>query len=474
MTSVIPEDIIAKIKENKQDHLINQFNRLTDENQRQSLLKQLKDIDFDKVRKNFVRTISRKYTTEADIIEPLSEKDYNDVDADLKLKKEWEGIGMDSIKKGEVAVLLMAGGQGTRLGSKSPKGLYNVGLLSNKTLLQIQAERIIRLQNLVGGGAIIPWYIMTSEHTDVETINFFKSHNYFGLSEKNVIFFTQGEIPSTNFEGKILMENSHSIAMSPNGNGGLYEALVKQKVLEDMERRNVRYIHVYGVDNILVRLGDPIFIGYCISKNAPCGAKAVPKAHPAEAVGVFALKNKTYKMIEYSEIDEAKANQRREDGTLLYNAANIANHFFTLDFLKEIASSYLDELEFHIARKKIPCIDDEGKPVEHKEPNGIKLEMFVFDVFRFSNQLAVLLIHRDQEFSPLKNAPGTKDSNPETCRNETYKLHRKFLEDAGAIVLNGDNGETEIEISPLVTYAGEGLESLKGKTFKCPVHIEKL
>jgi len=208
--------------------------------------------------------------------------------------------------------------------------------------------------------------------------------------------------------------------------------------LEDMKKRGVQCIHVYGVDNILVRLGDPVFMGYCISRGAKCGSKAVPKVHPNEAVGVLALRNNTYQVIEYSEIDEERKNvcgsppqflvvivfdadtithsqQVDASGVLVYNAGNIANHYFTVPFLEEIAESHLEELEFHLANKKIKCLADDGSVIEPTAPNGIKLEMFVFDVFRFSSDLAVLSVLRDEEFSPLKNATGAKDCTPESC-----------------------------------------------------------
>ena len=269
-------------------------------------------------------------------------------------------------------------------------------------------------------------------------------------------------------DGKVLLESPSKIAVAPDGNGGLYAALRQplspsdksRTVLTDLDHRGVKFVHGYCVDNCLVKVADPIFLGYCIQKQADCAAKVVPKASPSESVGVVARRGDKFSVVEYSEISREQAERRTPAGELAFRAGNIANHFYTVDFLKEV-ESFEDELAFHIARKKIPYVGEDGKTIKPTKPNGMKLEMFVFDVFPFTKRFAVLEVARNEEFSPLKNAPGTGSDDPETSRRDLLAQHRRFLEAAGATVEEG----VEIELSPLVTYAGEGLESVKGKTF---------
>lgn len=270
-------------------------------------------------------------------------------------------------------------------------------------------------------------------------------------------------------EGKVLLESPSRVAVAPDGNGGLYAALraplspsdKSRSVLSDLTARKVLYVHAYCVDNCLARVADPVFIGYSISKQADCAAKVVPKASPHESVGVIARRGEKYGVVEYSEITKEQAERRDANGELAFRAGNIANHFYTTAFLHEVAS-FEDDLAFHIARKKIAHVSlESGEIVKPSKPNGMKLELFVFDVFPHTKRFAVLEVARNDEFSPLKNAPGTGSDDPDTSRRDLLAQHRRYLEKAGAKVAEG----VEIEISPLVSYAGEGLESVKGKTF---------
>lgn len=274
-------------------------------------------------------------------------------------------------------------------------------------------------------------------------------------------------------DGKVILDAKSHVAVAPDGNGGLYAALrqpvsskpedATRTVLSDLASRKVRYIHSYCVDNCLVKVADPIFIGYCIHKQSDCAAKVVPKSSPTESVGVVALRQSKYSVVEYSEITEAQAGQiDTKTGELAFRAGNIANHFYTLQFLSEV-KDFEDELAYHIARKKIPHIDiSTGEFVKPTKPNGMKLELFVFDVFPFTKRFAVLEVSRSEEFSPLKNAPGTGSDDPETSRMDLLSQHKRWLEAAGAKLEEG----VEVEVTPLVSYAGEGLESARGKVIK--------
>lgn len=366
----------------------------------------------------------------------------------------------------------MAGGQGTRLGFAHPKGMYDVGLLSGKSLFRIQGERIRKLQELAAQrfpdkDGHITWYIMTSEHTMIPTKKYFKEHNFFGLREENIVMFEQGSLPCFDFNGKILLDEKHRISKAPDGNGGLYRALRDSGKLDDMKRRNVKYLHAHSVDNILIKVADPIFIGYCVKQNADCAAKVVEKSHPNEAVGVVCMVDGRYQVVEYSEISQAKAEKRNADGRLTFSAGNICNHYFNAEFLDKIGTTYEKELKLHVAKKKIPFVDNAGKRITPEKPNGIKIEKFVFDVFEFAENFATVEVPRDTEFSALKNADSAGKDCASTARKDVYNLHKKYVEQCGGVV-----DVEEIEISPLLSYAGEGLKSfVQGKTFNAPTYL---
>jgi len=390
----------------------------------------------------------------------------------------WEKIGYEKINQGKTAVLLLAGGQGTRLGTINPKGMYNIGLPSGKSLFQIQAERLLKVQQLASkhtnpaAASVVPWYIMTSESTKDMTVRYFESHKYFGLEASNVFFFEQAMAPCITPEGKILMETKSKVSCSPNGNGGLYAALNTSGALADMEKRGVEFVFVYGVDNCLIKMADPIFFGYCFEKQLDCSPKVVAKLNPEEPVGVVCINNGKQGVIEYSEIDKELAKKTDpKTGKLIYDEAHVCMNMFSVDFLKKICRSKLNSLPYHIAKKKIPAVNDKGETETPNDINGWKMELFIFDVFEFAENMGAFEVLRHEEFSPLKNGPDSKQDSPVSCIKHLTQLHKQYIINAGATITNV-NEDLPCEISPLVSYAGEGLEHLKGKSITLPFYLQ--
>lgn len=469
------ESLRTKLAENGQEHLLKFWDELS-EKDRSELHQDISKLNLEEVtsylqKATYASSCMLKNTLD-DKVSPIPKGSIGSVKTTSKKQlEEYEKLGLQEIADGRVGVVLLAGGQGTRLGVSYPKGMYDVGLPSGKTLFQLQAERILRLQDIAekecGKRGEIAWYILTSETTHDTTVSFLRKHNYFGLKEENVEAFKQGTLPCFTFDGKIILDEKHKISKAPDGNGGLFRALKKEGVMHGMMQRGIRSVHVHSVDNILIKVADPVFLGYCLSSHTDFGVKVIEKSSPHESVGVVCKVGDIYQVVEYSEISKETAELRYNDGQLVYNAANICNHYFTITFLHSIADHHEQEMELHVAKKKIPYIDDDGNRHTPTTPNGIKIEKFVFDVFKFAKQLAVWEGIREEDFSPLKNADSAGQDCPSTARNDVLKLHKKWLLNAGASDVIND-----VEVSPLLSYAGENLSHIKGQSFEGPYVME--
>ena len=370
----------------------------------------------------------------------------------------WRARGLEAVAAGEVAVLLLAGGQGSRLGFDGPKGTYDLGLPSRKSLFRLQGERLRKLEVLSGAAKPVPWYVMTSPATDEATRAYFAAQGYFGLREDQCFFFTQGVLPAFDQDGKILLEARSRVSVAPDGNGGVYGALAASGALADMGRRGVKYVSQYCVDNALVKVGDPEFVGFFASEGADCAAKVVRRVLAGEKVGVVALRGGRPSVVEYSEMDAADAARVDGDGCLVFRDAHVCVNCFHFDFLERAAADLVDELPLHVARKKIAHYDGTAV-VDPPSPNGVKLERFIFDAFPFARKFSCLEGDRGADFAPVKNAPGQADS-PDTARALVSRAHRGWLEAAGATV----DGAGLVEVDARLSYDGEGLEGFRGVT----------
>ncbi|MCQ2101860.1 MAG: UDPGP type 1 family protein [Fibrobacter sp.] len=348
----------------------------------------------------------------------------------------WKESGEILLGKGQVAAFLVAGGQGSRLGFEGPKGMFDIGLPSHKSLFQLQAER---LQNLAAQvGHPIPWCIMTSPLNHEATVNFFTEHNFFGMDRQNIRFFEQGTICALTPDGKAVLDGEDHLALVPDGNGGCFRALAQSGTLAWLIERGVRYVFLYSVDNALCRICDPAFIGALANEGRSMSAsKVVPKAGPNEKVGIFAFQNKKPGVVEYSDLPEEYRDMRNADGSLTFDGGNIAVHLFKVEGLRKLQTS---KLPWHTARKTVCNIE-----------KCWKFEQFLFDSFPQLGSMLPFGVIREEEFSPVKNAEG--NDSPKTARIMIGTLHKEWLQKAHCEV----KADKLYEISPTLSYAGEGL-----------------
>ena len=330
------------------------------------------------------------------------------------------------LAEGRVAMLVVAGGQASRLGFPGPKGLFPFGPVSERCLFEVQAQKLRRLRERTG--VAIPWYIMTSPATDAATREAFQAADAYGVPSEDVFFFCQGMVPSFDMQGKLILEAPDRIFQNPDGHGGSLIALRASGALDDMADRGIETIFYYQVDNPLVEMGDPVLLGYHRRAGAQVSCAAVRKRRPEEKVGVLALVDGRMGVVEYTEIDAEHREARDDRGELRFGAGNVAVHAFQVDFVRRVAGSAETLLPFHASAKQIPSVDAEGRTRTPEDPNGYKLERFVFDVLPAAETVAVVEVSRDS-YSPVKNASGT--DSPETSRRDTSAVYRRWIAEAG-------------------------------------------
>ncbi len=355
-------------------------------------------------------------------------------------------IGESLIREGKVAGFVVAGGQGTRLGFDGPKGNYPTSPIKKKTLFQIFAENLLAAAKKYGTS--IPWYIMTSPLNYDATVEIFENADYYGLGKDNVFIFQQGTLPNFGFDGKILLAGKDRIATSPDGHGGSLKALYNSGAVADMRKRGVELLSYWQVDNPLIHLIDPLFVGLHVMDKAGMSSKALLKAGPLEKVGNFCQVDGKVTVIEYSDLPDEAAHRTNEDGSLAFELGSIGIHMISIAFIEKLNADGDFALPFHRAVKKIPTIDTEGNPVKPEEPNGIKLETFVFDAIPMADNSIILQTRREEEFAPVKNATGVDSA--EVTYQMMIDRSAAWLEKAGITVPRKADGSPDcvLEISP--------------------------
>lgn len=407
------EDAKVLLEKYNQEHLWKSYERLNDAD-REKLLEQISRIDFEKMKTLYALSQTKVEIKDA-LIEPMTYQDSAKLSEDEK--QEFIKIGEEAIKNNKLAVVTMAGGQGTRLGHNGPKGTFDLGLNSHKSLFEIQCDILKKAKEKYG--VTVPWYIMTSRENNDDTVAFFEKNNFFDYPKTEAnYFFKQGELPMMDEDGRFIIEENGLVKEAADGHGGVFEALGRNGILADMKKRGIEWIFIAGIDNVLVQLVDPLLIGYAIKNNFKAVSKTVPKSNPDEKVGVFCKKDNKPYVIEYTEISEEQAHMRDENGELVYGEGHVLLNLFNIEALEKIEKF---KLPYHVAHKKTSYVNEEGEYVTPDSPNAYKFESFLFDAFSQITEFGLLRGKRTEDFSPVKNAIGV--DSPETARRDYLNYH---------------------------------------------------
>jgi UDP-N-acetylglucosamine/UDP-N-acetylgalactosamine diphosphorylase len=448
MMATIPDDLGQRLHEHGQGHVLTWWDKLN-EDERQELLGQLHSLNLAGLRQLYAQRERAAALPAPEQIAPVPV--IRPGPADQEARQQGEG----ALRRGEVAALVVAGGQGSRLGFDHPKGMFSIGPVTNKSLFQIHAEKVLALSRRYGKP--VPLLVMTSPATHAETEAFFAEHRRFGLPADAVFFFSQGTMPALDLAtGKLLMEKPGRLFTSPNGHGGTLTALADSGLLEELRRRGIRQVFYFQVDNPLVKVADPVFLGHHLAARAEVSSKIVPKEGPTDKMGNIVLVDGRCTIIEYSDLPEELGKQTDQEGQLRIWAGSPAIHIFAVEFLEQVTRGE-GRLPFHVARKKVPHLHESGRTVEPERENALKFEMFIFDVLPLADRWTVVETSRREEFVPLKNATGP--DSPQTVRQALGDLAADWLEKAGVQVPRRPDGSAAVplEVSPLFALDAEEL-----------------
>ena len=406
---------IEIVKKYNQEHLLKYIDLIPTDEGKEDLISDIEKIDFERLKQLYsLSNQNFKNTMKAVMLEHIRvfDKDRFSDEENKEILK----IGEDIIANNQYAVVTMAGGQGTRLGHKGPKGSFILNVKPEpKSLFQIIAENLIKTNNKYG--IILNWYIMTSTENNDETVKYFEDNNYFGYNSENVKFFKQGNLPLLSEVGKLVVNSEYRIKYAASGNGTIYEAMLNDGIIDDMKKKGIKWVFIGSVDNALLNMVDPMLLGLTKKRGTEIASKTIVKNSPYEKVGVFCKKNGKPGVIEYSEIPESLIEEVDEHGELMYGESHIMCNLYTLDAIEKIANV---ELPYHSAHKKVDFMQEDGNMFFAKEPNGYKYEAFIFDGFELFDDITLYRGKREEDFAPVKNAEGV--DSPETAA----KLYNDF------------------------------------------------
>ena len=439
----------SQLEEHDQQHVLKFWDDLS-ESQQDSMVEVLSSIDLGQLKDLFNASHSESSWAElaaAATVPPAKTlADFSEGESYAAAREK----GLETLRDGKVAMVIVAGGQGSRLGFDHPKGMFPIGPISDRTLFQIFFENI--KARGAESGKTIPLYIMTSPPTHVETVEFLTANNWFGIPENDVRVFCQGTMPAVDENGKLLLESKDSVFCSPDGHGGTLKALDVSGCIADMQQRGIEQLFYAQIDNPLVQVCHPALLGHHVLAGSEMTTQVVRKVDPLQKVGNVVEVDGVVQIIEYSDLPEDCARATNEDGTLKLWAGNIAVHIFSVDFLvRSVADA--DSLPFHRAHKKVPFIDQDGKLISPDAPNAFKFEKFIFDLLPSAKNAIVCEVDPAEGFCAVKNAPPATSETPQHVQDAIVALHTGWLESAGAKVADG----VKVEIGPMFATDREAL-----------------
>ena len=373
-----------------QEHIVRYIESRTPDEQL-ALIQQIEGLDLSVLHQD-------KQTAQRGVFAPLSAVTQREI---RERGAEYTALGLQAIREGRLGAVLLAGGQGTRLGFDKPKGMFNIGVSRDLYIFECLIRNLMEVTD--AAGAYVPLFVMTSVDNHRETRDFFAAHDYFGYSEDYVWFFSQEELPTLDFDDRLMLSQDGMICTAPNGNGGWYASMEKTGMLEILRSIGIEWLNVFAVDNVLQRIADPCFLGAVIAADMPCGAKVVAKADAEEKVGVLCLEDGRPSIVEYFEMTDEMRTARNADGTLAYRYGVILNYLFRTDGLDQTLQI---DLPLHRAEKKIACMLPDGTCIQPEEPNAYKFETLALDMVRLQERCLAFEVERSREFAPVKNKEG--------------------------------------------------------------------
>ena len=405
------QEAYKKLESCGQLHVLKYYDEL-EEAQKTSLLQQIEETDFSVLQ----YLAHRDAALEVKNISPIQAMELDEL---TRRKEEFTQIGLDAIRQGKVAAVLLAGGMGTRLGSDDPKCMYDIGITHPVYIMQRLVENLMDVVR--EAGVSVPFFIMTSDKNHDKTVAFMEKMNYFGYDSSKVWFFKQEMAPAADRQGRVYMEAKDRISTSPNGNGGWFLSMKRCGLIDKVRELGIEWLNTFAVDNVLQRIADPVFVGATIASGCASGAKTVRKAAPDERVGVICLADGRPSIIEYYEMTPELMETKNEKGDPAYNFGVIMNYLFREKDLERIVD---EVLPVHVVEKKIACLDEDGNPVDPSEPNGYKFEQLVLDMVRELDTCLPIEVDRQKEFAPIKNRTGidSVESARELCRLNGIEL----------------------------------------------------